>query len=103
MKTDMLRKYGQSCLLLSVMLLMTQFALGQNANTGEIKGTATDSTGAVVSGVTVTITNVQTGVNTVVTTNGEGIYDVPAVTVGRYKVTFSKTGFRNLVRDGITL
>ncbi len=103
MKTDALRKYGQTCLLLSLVLLMTQFALGQNANTGEIKGTATDPSGAVVSGVTVTITNVQTGVNTVVTTNAEGIYDVPSVSVGLYKITFSKAGFRNLVRDGITL
>jgi hypothetical protein len=100
---DASRKFGQTCLLLSVMFCMTQLALGQNANTGEIKGTAMDSTGAVVAGVTVTITNVQTGVNTVVTTNGQGIYDVPAVSVGLYKVTFSKAGFRSLVRDGITL
>ncbi len=103
MKTDALRKYVQFCLLLSVVLLLTQFALGQNANTGEIKGTATDPSGAVISDVKVTITNVQTGVITAVTTNTDGIYDVPAVPVGMYKVTFSKAGFRNLVRDGITL
>jgi outer membrane receptor protein involved in Fe transport len=103
MKTDTLRKYGQFCLLLSVVLLLTHFVLGQNANTGEIKGTATDPSGAVISDVKVTITNVQTGVMTSVTTNSDGIYDVPAVPVGMYKVTFSKAGFRNLVRDGITL
>src|SRR3984957_7614168 len=103
MKTDTLRKYGQFCLLLSVVLLLTQFVLGQNANTGEIKGTATDPSGPVISDVKVTITNVQTGVMTSVTTNRDGIYDVPSVPVGTYKVTFSKTGFRNLVRDGITL
>ena len=66
MKTDTLRRCGQFCLLLSVVLLLAQFVLGaQNANTGEIKGTATDSSGAVISDVTVTITNVQTGVVTV--------------------------------------
>jgi outer membrane receptor protein involved in Fe transport len=102
MKTDLLRKYSGLCLLL-VVTFLTPLARAQNANTGEIKGTATDPSGAVVSDVRVTITNVQTGVNTVATTNADGIYDVPSVPVGMYKVTFSKTGFRNLVRDGITL
>jgi outer membrane receptor protein involved in Fe transport len=102
MRLGMVRHLGRLFVLLVAGLTAT-FAFGQNANTGEIKGTAMDSSGAVVSGVTVTITNVQTGVNTVVTTNADGIYDVPAVPIGLYKVSFSKTGFRNFVRDGITL
>jgi hypothetical protein len=102
MRLGMVRHFGHIGLLLAAGL-SAALAFGQNANTGEIKGTATDSTGAIVSGVTVTITNVQTGVNTVVTTNGAGIYDVPSVPVGLYKVAFSKTGFRNFVREGITL
>jgi outer membrane receptor protein involved in Fe transport len=102
MKTDMLRRYSGICLLL-VVSFATSLTSAQNANTGEVKGIATDSSGAVVSDVTVTITNVQTGVNTVVKTNSVGIYDVPAVPVGLYKVSFSKAGFRNLVRQGITL
>jgi hypothetical protein len=102
MRLGKVRHFGRICALLVAGLTAT-FAFGQNANTGEIKGTAVDSTGAVVSGVTVTITNVQTGVSTVLTTNGAGIYDVPAVPIGLYKVTFSKTGFRNFVREGITL
>ena len=102
MRLGMIRHFGRICVLL-VAGLTSAFAFGQTANTGEIKGTAVDSTGASVTGVTVTIVNVQTGVTTVVTTNGVGIYDVPAVPVGLYKVTFSKTGFRNFVREGITL
>jgi hypothetical protein len=98
----MVRHFGRIFVLLVGGLTAT-FAFGQNANTGEIKGTAMDSTGAIVSGVTVTILNVQTGVSTIVTTNGEGIYDVSAVPVGLYKVTFSKTAFRSFVREGITL
>ncbi len=96
------RSFSRVCLLLAA-TLTAGLALGQNANTGEIKGTVTDPSGAVVSGVTVTITDVLTGVSTVTTTNSAGIYDVPSVPVGQYKITFSKTGFRNSVRDGITL
>jgi len=95
-------KYGRTCLLL-IAALTASYAFAQNANTGEIKGTVSDSSGAVVPGVTVTITNVQTGLATVLTTNSSGIYDAPSTPVGQYKITFSKQGFRNLVREGLTL
>jgi hypothetical protein len=52
-----------------VATLTASLALGQNANTGEIKGTVQDAMGAVVEGVKVAITNVDTGVSIVSTTN----------------------------------
>ena len=89
--------------LLALVTLIGGFAFGQNANTGQIKGTVEDSTGAVVSGVNVTITNADTGVSTVTTTNSSGIYDVPSIPTGPYAITFSKAGFKDLVRKGVTL
>ena len=59
MRTNGLRKSGHFALL--VIILATGFVFGQNANTGEIKGTVTDSTGAVMDGVKVTITNLGPG------------------------------------------
>lgn len=102
MRLGHLLDFSRIAILLTVSLAATM-GLAQNSNTGEIKGTVTDSSGAVVSGVTVTITNVQTGVSSVTTTNNDGIYDVPSVPIGQYKVTFSKTGFKSTVRDGLTL
>lgn len=81
----------------------THFAFGQNANSGEIKGTVTDTTGAVIPGVAVAIRNVQTGVVTHTTTDGDGLYDVPSIPTGEYSLTFSKQGFSSAVRNGITL
>jgi hypothetical protein len=81
----------------------TRSTLGQNANSGEIKGTVTDSSNAVISGATVTVLNIATGVVTTTTTNGDGIYDVPSLETGEYKITFAKTNFRDAVRNGITL
>src|SRR5216683_6457229 len=89
--------------LLMLVILIGGFAFGQNANTGEIKGTVEDSTGAVVGGVNVTITNADTGVSTVTTTNSSGIYDIPSIPTGPYAITFSKAGFKDLVRKGVTL
>lgn len=78
-------------------------AKAQNSNTGEIKGTVTDSTGAVIPDVSVSIVNVSTNVVTKATTNGDGIYDVPFVAPGEYTITFSKQSFRDFVRKGIVL
>jgi hypothetical protein len=102
MRLKRVRHFGRVGLLLTA-VLVTSFSFAQNANTGEIKGTVSDSSGAVVNGVKVTIINVQTGVATVTTTNSAGIYDAPSVPTGQYKITFSKTGFRNSVREGLTL
>ncbi len=84
-------------------MLIAPLATAQNANTGEIKGTVTDASGAVVPGATVSIRNVQTGVVNPTTTNGSGLYDVPFLVPGNYTITFTKDGFRNFVREGITL
>src|SRR6266496_1865069 len=102
MRTNGLRHAGRFAVL-TLVILIASFAFGQNANTGEIKGTVTDPSGAAIAEVKVTITNVQTGVNTVVNTNGAGIYDAPSVPLGDYKITFSKSGFRDFVRQGLTL
>jgi len=94
------------CIFLALLLAAISFAplaTAQNANTGEIKGSVTDATGAVVPGAAVSIRNVQTGVVTPTTTNGSGIYDVPFLAPGNYVITFAKEGFHNFVREGIVL
>jgi hypothetical protein len=97
-----IRHIGRICILLAATLI-TGLAFAQNANTGEIKGTVQDPTGAVVEGVTVTILNVDTGITTLTTTNAAGLFDAPSVPTGSYTITFSKSGFKDLVRKGVTL
>ena len=74
MRLETIGNYGRMGLLLLAASLTTGLAFGQSANTGEFKGTVIDSSGAVVAGATVTITDVQTGVSTVTATNSDGIY-----------------------------
>src|SRR5580658_4001611 len=102
MRLGMVRHFGCICVLLVTGLTAT-LAFAQNANTGEIRGTVLDSTGAVLSSVKVTITNVETGVSIVSTTTSAGVYDAPSVPTGSYTVTFSKAGFKEFVRKGVTL
>ena len=76
---------------------------GQAVNSGEIRGTVTDPSGAVMPGVSVSILNTQTGVKTDVVTNDAGIYDALSILPGNYSLTFSKEGFGKFIRQGIDL
>lgn len=68
-----------------------------------VSGTVSDSTGAVVQGAAVTVTDVDTGALRSVTTDAAGRYQVTLLPVGDYEVRASKTGFSDEVRKGIDL
>ena len=77
------------------------FAQAVGATTGAINGKVSDTTGAVMPGVTVTISSPSMqGVRTAVT-NEEGSYRFPAIPPGDYKMTYELEGFSTVVREGI--
>jgi hypothetical protein len=78
-------------------------ARAQLVGTGAIAGTVTDSTGAVVSSATVTVTSVDTNENTVRTTTGAGDFNVTPLTPGMYTVTVTASGFRTFVQENVTV
>ena len=63
---------------------------------GSIGGTVRDSSGAVVPGVTVTVTNVATNVTVTVVSDSQGFYRAPALEPGTYMVTTELSGFRKI-------
>jgi len=75
----------------------------QSTNSGDIRGTVLDKTGAAVAGVTVTIKNIDTGESREFVTNDQGIYDTVSMRPGNYSITFSKQGFRQVTRGPIVL
>ena len=75
----------------------------QNSNSGDIRGTVTDSSGAVVPGANVTVTNTDTGVVNRYVTNNDGLYDTNSILPGTYTVEFSKAGYATYKRSGIPL
>lgn len=79
------------------------FCLGQATNSGDIRGSVTDTTGALIPGVTVTVLDVATGVSKAVTTNDAGLYDTNSIVTGSYTVTFKKDGFETLVRGPVSV
>lgn len=78
------------------------FAQSQAIN-GTIEGTVADPSGGVLPGVTVTVTNVDTGAERTVVTNESGIYRAPLLPLGTYKVAAELSGFRRFEQTGVSL
>jgi hypothetical protein len=70
---------------------------------GSITGTVTDPTGAVVAGATVSITSEATGVERRVSSSDAGVFNVPNLNVGLYKLRVEAKGFRIEERTGLAL
>lgn len=87
---------------LAFILLATSALFGQQGR-GTIQGTVTDATGAPVSVVAITVTNVETNSVFRTETNDQGYYAAPNLAVGSYSVTAERTGFRKSVRTGLAI
>jgi len=91
-----------AALLCAVSFLVAPLASAQTG-TGKINGKVTDAQGGVLPGATVMATEVDTGLDTTVTSNAAGIYVFPSLPRGNYRVTISLPGFNNFVREGLVL
>jgi hypothetical protein len=70
---------------------------------GSVSGTVKDTSGAVVPSAVVKATEIDTGVEQQVTTNGRGFYSFPALLAGRYNISIQKAGFQPYRRNGIAI
>ncbi len=86
-----------------VLIGATAMCYAQNTNSGDLRGTTTDTTGAVIPEVTVSVTDVDQGVTRTYLTDGAGLYDTGAIPEDHYKLTFTKSGFQTLVRGPVTV
>ena len=89
-------------ILVSLVLLYANLpAFGQTV--GSIEGMVSDNTGAILPGVTVEVTNDETGIARTVVTDDQGRYRARELGLGQYSVQASLEGFRTVVRRGIIL
>src|SRR5215469_12822876 len=80
--------------LAALTVLCTGMAFGQATNSADVTGTVTDTSGAVIPGVTVTVKDLDKGLVRSYLTNDSGLYDTGPVTPDdNYTIEFSKEGF----------
>ncbi len=89
-------------LVVLALLLLPPTVFGQsNLASGELRGTVSDPSGAVVPSVSVTVTNTSTNLHRVVITDERGEYRVLSVQPGTYDVKAELTGFVTQQRSGV--
>lgn len=96
-------KITKYLVILSTLLLgcsLLAFGQGQVAT---LLGTVTDSSGAILPNVTITITNTATGVSKTAVTNEAGAYTFPGLQIGNYEVKAAGQGFKTETKTGVVL
>lgn len=97
------KKFWQCALAGALLCAISALIVHAQAVTGNISGTVTDASGAVIAGASVVVTNTATGVNLTLTTNDQGRYNAPDLVVGPYQITASKSGFQTTVQKNVNL
>src|SRR5580765_3728850 len=93
-----------SCIAFAGVLLLVSLSLDSFAQvSASIGGTVSDPTGALIPGVEVAATNVNTGITTTQVTNEAGAYQIPSVQPGTYRLKSSLPGFQAATRENIQL
>jgi hypothetical protein len=77
--------------------------LAQGSPTGTLTGTVSDASGGVLPGVTVVARNLQIGLSQQTVSSSTGDWRLPGLPLGTYELTFELSGFKKLVRSGITV
>jgi hypothetical protein len=94
-----MRRRQSASILFSLLLIWATMTMFGQAPTGNVLGTVTDESGAVIPNATLTITNKATGVARSVTTNADGTFSAPALPAGQYELRAEVQGFKTVVRD----
>src|SRR5690349_7230176 len=74
-------------LLLLCIAVSASLLRAQTTTTGELAGTVTDPSGAILTSASVTLTNVATGAKQITQTNSTGAYRFPLLQPGSYRVS----------------
>lgn len=99
-------QYLRICAVVFCLTIALCFPTGvMNAQTGNaaVSGVVTDSSGAVVTGAKVALTNTASGDTLTVTTGTDGRYTFPTVAPGKYSITVTSASFAPKVETGIEL
>jgi len=93
----------KSGILAVITLIVSGSLLAQSAAVSQITGTVRDSTGSVVAGANVTVTQTDTGFVRTGETEADGAYRLPSLPIGPYRLEAKKVGFSTFVQSGIVL
>src|SRR5215213_4956537 len=89
--------------LLTLLFAISGAALGQEETAATVSGLVTDSTGAVIAGATVVITNDSNRQERRIQTNDDGQFVISPLVPGTYTLTVEQPNFKKYVESSLTL
>ncbi len=95
-------KFSQLCTLLSTLIFASVLSFAQ-APVGNITGTVTDESGAVIPNAVITVSNKESGASRVFTTGNDGNFSASALNAGTYELRAQAPGFRGLIREALVV
>src|SRR6478752_8895287 len=91
------------CLIALVACLAASSTAGAQVAAGELTGIIQDSNGGAVPGATVTVTNLATNQQRVVTSTADGVYTAASLPPGDYRIDIELAGFKPIRREGLRI
>jgi len=96
--------HGAGKKFLLLLVLVFSFVSAARAEVGgKITGVVKDQTGSVIPGVAVVVTNTQTGVKLTATTDQDGVFTFPVLSVGQYQLDVSSDAFKSYRKMGLII
>ncbi len=89
-------------LVLTISLVFPCSFFGQSTNAA-LTGVVDDPSKAVIAGAQITAINTETGVKSSATTNNSGVYVLPGLIPGAYRIEVDKQGFKGIIQAGLVL
>ncbi|MEK6375240.1 MAG: carboxypeptidase regulatory-like domain-containing protein [Acidobacteriota bacterium] len=98
----MARFLSRSCVVLVFALLVSAPLIAQTVS-GNLEGTAVDKSGGTLPGVTISVKNLETGLERNTLTDSKGFYSAPFLQIGRYRVQAELSGFGTMIRQNVPI
>jgi len=86
-----------------LVLLLSAGPSNAQVDAGSVSGVVSDSSGASINGVSVTLTNEGTGAELTTTSGSDGVYKFSPVRIGNYHVTATLQGFQTVVQRNVVV
>jgi hypothetical protein len=93
----------RASIILFISLAMLSRSTYAQTTDAAVSGQITDQSGKAVPKVSIVLTNINTNFAYTAETNNEGIYRLPAMQPGIYRVNITKDGFKSIVKDSVEL
>ena len=97
------RKHVRRIVFLVVLSLLVIAPINGQSPNGTVSGIVVDASGAVIVGAEIVVANDATGVQYLTKTNAEGMYLVPNLPPGQYRLQVSEIGFKTIIKPDIVI